>query len=117
MRVTYLIRQSSLPEPYTREGPSVLFSFVLFAINAFLFRFRLSYTTTTSKHTFKQSILYHSRQNLKQIFSMTVSPINEYGSRVNDLNSLVSDLRNIGAQTLLEIPQIAVIGNQSAGKP
>jgi len=48
---------------------------------------------------------------------MTVSPINEYGSRVNDLNSLVSDLRNIGAQTLLEIPQIAVIGNQSAGKP
>lgn len=35
---------------------------------------------------------------------------------MEDINTLVTRLRNTGLQSLLDIPLIAVIGNQSAGK-
>ncbi|KLO12396.1 hypothetical protein SCHPADRAFT_853916 [Schizopora paradoxa] len=40
----------------------------------------------------------------------------EYGSRVRQLIELSRKLRDIGAQSVLDIPRIAVIGGQSAGK-
>jgi len=47
---------------------------------------------------------------------MTASAVNEYGGRVSDLNSLVSDLGISGAQTLLEILRVALVVNQNTGK-
>ncbi|KAL0571649.1 hypothetical protein V5O48_010307 [Marasmius crinis-equi] len=39
-----------------------------------------------------------------------------YASRTKELLALINQLRAVGAQTELDLPRIAVIGNQSAGK-
>ncbi|KAK7693683.1 hypothetical protein QCA50_003253 [Cerrena zonata] len=40
----------------------------------------------------------------------------EYASKTKKLIQLVTELRSIGAEAIIPLPQIAVIGNQSAGK-
>lgn len=47
---------------------------------------------------------------------MTDPSFGGYGLRIGEINTVVSKLRDLGLQTVLNIPLIAVIGNQSAGK-
>ncbi|KAG8937798.1 hypothetical protein FRC03_007846, partial [Tulasnella sp. 419] len=39
-----------------------------------------------------------------------------YARRTRELNKLITELRALGAQAEVDLPRIAVIGNQSAGK-